>query len=61
MQKTEKHRMGFSMVYQPKNNNFMKKRSERVMQNFVGLVLDYDQTTKYATIETKNVFTLRRT
>nr|WIF89223.1 U32 family peptidase C-terminal domain-containing protein [Acholeplasma laidlawii] len=28
------------------------------MQNFVGLILDYNEETKYATVETKNVFVL---
>lgn len=39
------------------NEQLFEKRSERVMQNFVGLVVAYDDDTKLATIETKNVFT----
>ena len=38
------------------SEQLFEKRSERVMQNFVGLVLDYNEETKMATVETKNVF-----
>src|SRR5690554_5328890 len=41
-----------------KDQQLYERRSERVIQNFVGLIVDYDEKTGYATVETKNVFTL---
>lgn len=38
-----------------------EQRSEKVMQNFVGLVLEYDQATQTALIETRNVYHLGET
>src|SRR5690606_32755162 len=38
-----------------------EQRSEKVMQNFVGLVLEYDQTSQTALIETRNVYHLGET
>lgn len=38
-----------------------EKRSEKVMQNFVGLVLSYDKDTKTAIIETRNVYRVGET
>ena len=49
---------GFFHGLPTKDQQLYEKRSERVMQNFVGLVLDYDHATQYATVETKNVFLL---
>lgn len=49
---------GFFYGLPTKEQQLYEKRSERVMQNFVGLVLDYNKETKFATVETKNVFLL---
>ncbi len=49
---------GFFYGLPTKDQQLYEKRSERVMQNFVGLILDYNEETKYATVETKNVFVL---
>lgn len=38
-----------------------EKRSEKVMQNFVGLVLEYDKETQTAIIETRNVYRVGET
>lgn len=38
-----------------------EQRSEKVMQNFVGLVLEYDKDTQIALIETRNVYRLGET
>lgn len=38
------------------DEQIFQKRSERVMQNFVGLVLSYDKETQTALIEQRNVF-----
>src|SRR5690606_15062406 len=38
-----------------------EKRSEKVMQNFVGLVLEYDSQSQTAIVETRNVFHLGET
>ncbi|WP_025724537.1 peptidase U32 family protein [Acholeplasma granularum] len=47
---------GFFYGLPTKDEQLYEKRSERVMQNFVGLILDYNKETKFATVETKNVF-----
>ncbi len=39
------------------DEQLFEKRSEKVMQNFVGLVISYDESSKLAVVETKNVFT----
>ncbi len=49
---------GFFYGVPTKDQQLYEKRSERVMQNFVGLILDYNPETKFATVETKNVFLL---
>lgn len=49
---------GFFYGLPTKDEQLYEKRSERVMQNFVGLILDYNPETKFATVETKNVFLL---
>ncbi|HLS99981.1 MAG TPA: U32 family peptidase [Acholeplasma sp.] len=49
---------GFFYGLPTEEQQLFERRSERVMQNFVGLVVDYDKETKLATIETKNVFRL---
>lgn len=49
---------GFFYGLPTKDQQLYERRSERVIQNFVGLVIDYDEKTGYATVETKNVFTL---
>jgi len=49
---------GFFYGLPTEDQQLFERRSERVMQNFVGLVVDYDKSTKLATIETKNVFKL---
>jgi len=49
---------GFFYGLPTKDQQLYEKRSERVMQNFVGLILDYNPETKFATVETKNVFLL---
>ena len=49
---------GFFYGLPTKEEQLYERRSERVIQNFVGLIVDYDEKTGYATVETKNVFTL---
>jgi len=49
---------GFFYGLPTKDQQLYERRSERVIQNFVGLIVDYDEKTGYATVETKNVFTL---
>lgn len=49
---------GFFYGLPTKDQQLFEQRSERVMQNFVGLILDYDEKTELATVETKNVFLL---
>lgn len=49
---------GFFYGLPTKDQQLYERRSERVIQNFVGLIIDYDEKTGYATVETKNVFTL---
>lgn len=48
--------IGFFNGQPTQEEQLFEKRSERVMQNFVGLVIDYNEETKMATVETKNVF-----
>lgn len=49
---------GFFYGLPTKEEQLFLKRSEKVMQNFVGLVVDYDTETQFATIETRNVYYL---
>ncbi len=48
--------IGFFHGLPTKNEQLFEKRNERVMQNFVGIILDYDEESKLATVETRNVF-----
>ncbi|VEU82649.1 peptidase U32 family protein [Acholeplasma hippikon] len=48
--------IGFFNGLPTHEQQLFEKRSEKVMQNFVGMVIDYNEETKMATVETKNVF-----
>lgn len=47
---------GFFHGLPTEEQQLFEKRSEKVMQNFVGMVIDYCEETQMATVETKNVF-----